>query len=460
MLSASLDPEILQKNLTRTVLRLLKLRDGAILIPDYDEKSLRLAHRLQFDNDGFRELEAGAVFQYAGDILLWLKENSEPLSFRRSLSETGIVRRFHDDNAERFDGYEPELWIPIYAPGSDRVLFIFSLSDSLLGEDQWSQERSFIQGIMTEARSAFRNVQSYQNEVQAREKENHIRRVFQKYVPARVVQEVLTSEENPDPRTQDISVLFADIWGFTRLAEHIQPGLLVELLNEFFEEMVAVVNARGGIVDKFMGDSLMALFGVPDPEPAGPGGALRAALEMQLTLARLNERRRLSDRPEFRMAVGVHHGPAITGNIGSRQRTDYTAVGDTVNLASRIERLNRQFNTEVLISEAVARSAEGTSIVLREIDLLRVRGRQAPTRLFEMAADAARAQLWRDTADDWQAALSKYRTADFNEAEDRFRVLAETLGDDPVLRIYRSRCEHYRREPPENDWDGVFRVDV
>lgn len=460
VLAASLEPEVLHKNLVRTVQRLLKLRHGSILIPDYVDKTLRVSHRLEFDDDGFREIQDRSVLREAGDILLWLKENAEALSFRRSLQETGIVRRFYDANAEAFAGFEPELWIPVYESGEQRVLFVLSLSDSLLGEAQWSQDRSFIQGLMTETRSAFRNVQSYQNEVQAREKENHVRRVFQKYVPARVVQEVLSSEESPDPREQIVSVLFADIWGFTRLAERIQPALLLELLNEFFEEMVAVVNTNGGIVDKFMGDSLMALFGVPDPDPAGAGAALKSAYEMQQALARLNADRRASSRPEFRMAIGLHHGPAVTGNIGSSQRTDYTAVGDTVNLAARLERLNRHYDSDVLLTGPAAEAAEHHGLALREIDLLRVRGRMTPTRLFQMAIDEEHARLWQETAEDWNTAVARYRAGSFGEAQDRFRVLGERLAGDPLIEIYRDRCDHYFHEPPENDWDGVFKVDV
>jgi adenylate cyclase len=271
---------------------------------------------------------------------------------------------------------------------------------------------------------------------------------------------VLTQEENPEPRSQAVTVLFADIWSFTRLAENTNPSLLLELLNEFFEEMVTALNARGGIVDKFMGDSLMSLFGVPDPDPSGAGGALRAAVEMHERLDRLNQRRRLSGRPEFRMAIGLSHGQAITGNVGSTQRTDYTAVGDTVNLASRLERLNRQYNTSTLLTEAAVSDAEEAGVVVREIDLIRVRGRTQVTRLFELAWREDTAADWQKYETEWQAALGRYRSGAFPEATDRFRALEEAMPGDPVAELYLERLERLTQAPPENEWDGVFKVDV
>ncbi len=459
-LAASLDADVLQKNLLRNILRLLRLRHGEIFVPDYENRAFVSAYRLEFDEQVFREIPDHPRLEDAGDLLVWMQENGEPLAFVGPGDEAGIARRFFEVNAHAFGAFAPELWVPVHGPDEEGVLFVLSLSGSLLSENQWSQDSVFFQGLMTEARSAFRNVRSFQNVLKAREEENHVRRVFQKYVPARVVQEVLTREENPSPRSQIISVLFADIWGFTRLAENLEPSRLVELLNEFFEEMVGAVSARGGIVDKFMGDSLMALFGVPDPDPTGATGALRAALEMHDRLAEINRRRRSLGDPEFRMAIGLHHGPAIVGNVGSTRRTDFTAVGDTVNLASRLERLNRQYSSGTLCTEPVALAAEGTGLGLREVDLVRVRGRASTTRLFELARDAATADRWEKTRADWLEALDRYRAGAFAQALARIGALAEENPQDAVLNLYRERCEFFLREPPENGWDGVFKVDV
>ena len=460
VLSASLDPEVLRKNLLRNLMRLLKLRHGAVYLPDHESHSFETFHRLEYSERGFQEIEDTDTLADAGDILLWMKENQEPLAFDRARREHGVFRRFYDENQAALERYPSELWVPVLGPEAQRVLFVISLGASQLEEHGWLEDRAFFQGVMTAARSAFRNVESFQNVLHAREKENQIRRVFQKYVPPRVVHEVLTREENPEPRSQPVTVLFADIWGFTRLAENTNPALLLELLNEFFEEMVTALNARGGIVDKFMGDSLMSLFGVPDPDPSGAGGALRAAVEMHERLARLNQRRRLSGRPEFRMAIGLSHGQAITGNVGSTQRTDYTAVGDTVNLASRLERLNRQYNTSTLLTEAAVGDAEQAGVVVREIDLIRVRGRTATTRLFELAWREDTAADWTGNDAEWQGALARYRSGAFPEAMDRFRALEEAMPGDPVVALYLERLERLGRSAPENEWDGVFKVDV
>lgn len=209
---------------------------------------------------------------------------------------------------------------------------------------------------------------------------------FARYVSKDVVDSLLARGVQPDVHGErrDVTILFSDIRNFTTLSERLRPEQVVVLLNEYFERMIEVVFRNQGTLDKFIGDGLMVLFGAPLEDPDHAAHAVRAALEMQAEVAALRERWHREGLPEIEIGVGIHTGPAIVGNIGSSRRLEYTAIGDTVNLASRIESATKELKRSILLSGSTqaAVSDRFSTLPLGEI---RVKGRDAPVAVYSLS---------------------------------------------------------------------------
>ncbi len=454
VLNSTLDSIEMRKGLLRTLLKLMRIGQGAILIPDPSGRRVVSEVRMKLREGRIEESVEIVVFEEAADVMLWMKQNREPLFFAHSQGgETeGLVRRFISANAN-FSEEQPDLWVPVFQNDNASISFIVSLGDVSFRRKHPSDDLTFFKGIMSLSYAAVRNVETYQDVIKAQEREERIRRGFQKYVPERVVEEVFTQEESPAPRSQKVSVLFADIRNFTRHAENREPGELLELLNEFFEEMVEAVNRSGGTVDKFMGDSIMALFGVPDPGESDARNALVCAREMIGRLEVLNRRREDEGKPAFQVGIGVNSGPAIIGNMGARSRLEFTAVGDTINLGARLESLTKVYHVRVLLSEDTLKAAG--DVICREVDLIQARGRTAVTRIYQLATTREEDEAIRASAEVWPEMLKAYRAKNF---WDCLQILI-SLKDDPLAEVFRARCEGFVKNPPPADWKGTFQVD-
>jgi adenylate cyclase len=288
-----------------------------------------------------------------------------------------------------------------------------------------------------------------------------IRGMFQQYVPPAVVRELIRRPEllalGGEERV--VTVLFTDVRGFTAVAERMAPAALVALLNEYLTAMTDVVVEHGGIVDKYVGDLLMAEFGVPVPVEDHAVRACRAALRMRDVLRRRREEWRARGMPALHARTGINTGPVLVGNLGSHRMMDYTCMGDHVNLASRLEGLNNVYGTEIMVSEFTWREV-GAHFVGREIDRVRVAGRDGIVAVHELLAprdegvDADTAALLEDFA----AALALYRDRRFGEALDAFAAITERYPEDGPSAVYVERCREYLIHPPSDAWDGAHQL--
>ncbi len=252
------------------------------------------------------------------------------------------------------------------------------------------------------------------------------------------------------------SVLFADIRNFTTMAEALTPRETVDMLNEAFTEFFEAVAAYDGVLDKFIGDAIMAVYGAPLTTGRDPENAVESAVQMLRALHLLNGRRAERSLPPLRLGVGVATGDVVAGTIGSPKRMDYTVIGDSVNLSSRLQDLTKGYGVEILVDEATAEAVAGHH-PLRELDLITVRGRQRPAKIFQvmfaagesgfdLAAMLAEYQNGRDclAARDWKGAAAAFAAALVINPQDRASLL--------ML----DRANALAAEPPADDWNGVW----
>jgi adenylate cyclase len=297
-----------------------------------------------------------------------------------------------------------------------------------------------------------------QHFLQARRERAQIRGMFAQYVPEAVVAELIKSPEKLvlGGEEREMSALFSDVEGFTSISEHLSPTQLVELLNEYLTEMTQCVTDEGGIIDKYEGDAIIAEFGAPLPCADHAPRAARAALRMQERLAALRADWARRGKPQLKARVGINSGVMVVGNMGSRQIFDYTAMGDAMNLASRLEGVNKFYGSYILLSGESWRRLEG-AFLGRQLDSVRVKGKREAVDLWELLgrADSPDAAALRARGEAWDRARARYLARDFDGAAAAFGTLAEEDPDDGPARTLAARCRRFLAEPPGEDWDGV-----
>ena len=255
--------------------------------------------------------------------------------------------------------------------------------------------------------------------------------------------------------TQEASVLFSDIRDFTGLAERLGARDTVSMLNDYFSEMVDVVQSHRGMLDKYIGDAIMAVFGTPFPGDNDADNAVAAAVEMIAKLRQFNRERTLQGLPPIDIRVGVNTGEVVAGNIGSPKRVDYTVIGDSVNLASRLESANKFYGTNIMISESSLRALKTVDQPVRELDWIQVKGRDEPVAVYEIYEEQE------DVSTDalleaYAAGLQNYRERRWDEACENFRRALAVRSNDHPSEVFLERSEHYRTQPPGDDWSGVW----
>lgn len=214
-----------------------------------------------------------------------------------------------------------------------------------------------------------------------------LQRAFSRFTPATVVEQIIERGLTTTAEKREITVLFADLQGFTKMSERLDPVDLVEVLNGYFERMSAAIRDHHGHVSKFMGDGLMALFGALEANPWDARDAVEAALEMREALARYNTELRRRALPELAFGVGIHRGTAVAGIIGSQQLLEFTVIGDTVNVGARVESLTRARGVDILITETVRDRLRGR-FVLRDMPPCEVKGKSEPLQTFALEGRA------------------------------------------------------------------------
>jgi adenylate cyclase len=288
-------------------------------------------------------------------------------------------------------------------------------------------------------------------------KEKRLRTTMARYMTKELADKLLEEGEAAlGGKTQKASVLFTDIRSFTSLAESAGPQETVKLLNAYFTTMVDVILEHGGILDKYIGDAIMAVFGVPFTSSGDADNAVTASIGMLRALRAFNGRRVQAGQAAVEMGLGIATDEVLSGNIGSLKRMDYTVIGDGVNLASRLESANKLYGTQVLISERTVRDLV-KSYRMREVDCIRVKGKDHPVAIYEVfehleAHDLARLETG---LHDFEKGLESYRQGDWTAARASFEKALRARPEDGPSRLLRDRCSHLMAQPPE-DWNGVW----
>jgi adenylate cyclase len=283
-----------------------------------------------------------------------------------------------------------------------------------------------------------------------------IKNAFRHYLSPDVIERVL---ENPSllrlgGEKRMISSFFSDVAGFTSISEGLTPEGLVNLLNDFLSEMTEIILSTGGTLDKYEGDAIISFWNAPLDQPDHAVRACRAALECQKRLAELRPVFLKNYGHELFMRIGVNSGPAVVGNMGSHSRFDYTAMGDTINLASRLEGACKQYGIPILVGESTYRMAKDI-ILAREVDLIRVVGKTKPERVYQVMGEKSQVQPETlERVENFHRALELYRKRDWEKALGLF----EKDKDDRLAGVYILRIQNFRREPPPEEWAGVYEL--
>ncbi|MHC2818196.1 class 3 adenylate cyclase [Bradyrhizobium huanghuaihaiense] len=284
--------------------------------------------------------------------------------------------------------------------------------------------------------------------------ERFLRKSFALYLAPEVIETMVASGKMPalGGEMRNVTMFFSDLSGFSSIAETMTPGELVTLMNEYLSAMTDIIEGHGGYVDKYIGDSIVAMFGAPADDPAHASNAVRAALKCHEKLAELNAGNPAFAGHGLSHRIGLNSGEAVVGNIGSRRRFNYTVMSDTVNVASRLEGANKYYGTAIMASEATV-AQTGDTFAWRELDAIRVMGRGEAIRVFEPLADkGAETAEQTKVAVAYAEGLACWRAREFARAADAF---GKTAKSDPASALFAKRAKVLTANPPPPDWTPV-----
>ena len=288
--------------------------------------------------------------------------------------------------------------------------------------------------------------------------ERNIRKAFSRFVPEQIIDELVDGAETEAKvgvgEKRDVAILFCDIRSFTNISEHNKPETIVSFLNRYFTIMCTIIKKYGGTVDKFMGDAIMALFGAPVSYEDNCRRAVAAANEMREAVSQIEmEDLILPSGMKFNIGIGIHYGDVIVGSIGSADKTDYSVIGDNVNLASRLEGLTKTYGTMILVSQAVKDDIKSEDFIYRHLDNVKVKGKEHPVPIY--AVDKGVEDFSKAYREYYDKAFALYQKGVWNLAREYFQKALDECEGDKAASLMVERCDEFILRPPEN-WDGAI----
>lgn len=288
--------------------------------------------------------------------------------------------------------------------------------------------------------------------------EKRMKSTMSRYMSSELAEQLMQSGESSLGGTSQIAtVLFSDIRSFTSISESLGPEGTVQMLNDYFTQMVDCIQKEKGMLDKFIGDAIMAVFGTPFPHEDDPDRAVRAAINMMRALNDFNKKREAKKLIKIDHGIGINTDIIVSGNIGSEKRMDYTVIGDGVNLASRIESLCKQYGAHILISEFTLKALRATYRT-RQLDKVIVKGKATPAAIYEVLDyyDSETYSNKIELLNQFNNGIIYYNSAQWDKAIRCFEEALKIYSDDKPSKIYIDRCERLKNSPPGESWDGVW----
>lgn len=306
-----------------------------------------------------------------------------------------------------------------------------------------------------------RALDSYQTETKL---ERNVE-VFEKFVPKQFLKHIapngIEAIELGQAKAQHLSILFADIRSFTSFAETMSPQDLMDYLNSYLRQISAPVKSNHGFIDKFIGDAVMALFDRVESPSQQAEDSVKAAIAMQKAIVEFDSVQRADCNDPLRIGIGIHSGPVVIGTVGAEDRMDSTALGDAVNLASRLEGLCKKYDVQILLSSATFHLVQDCDwLMWRKLDMVKVRGKSEPELLYEVfnseSADIRHAKA--RIVSQYHQALGFFHEKEWQRSMEGFQACLDSYPGDKISKMYIARCKEYLINPPQGPWDGIYRV--
>jgi adenylate cyclase len=373
--------------------------------------------------------------------------------FRQALADVLLIIFF---------GIPLGIWMALVSPRW--MWFGVSLLLPMIAVNFWAFLHGWWLNLLVPALTLSTNVllvSLYRSLFEEKEK-RRVRTAFGQYLSPEVIRRLLVNPRLVDPKKTDITVMFSDIRGFTTISEKLDAQDLALFLNQYLSDMTGLVFEHQGTLDKYIGDAVMAFWGAPFEEPGHAVRGCHTALKMMGRVREMQKTWEAEGKPRLDIGIGLNTGVASVGNMGSALRYGYTALGDTVNLSSRLEGLNKDYGTHILVNETTFAAAKDEGFVFRELDLIRVKGKLQPVTIYELIGRTGEDSVY-GTPDEVRARLNLflqahelYRKRRWEESQQTFQLILDKWPDDGPSRTYWKRCQDYLFDEPPSGWDGVF----
>jgi adenylate cyclase len=373
--------------------------------------------------------------------------------FRQTLTDLLLIFSF---------GIPLGIWMALVSPRW--MWFGVSLFVPMIAINYWAFLHGWWLNLLVPTLTLSTNVllvSLYRSLFEEKEK-RRVRSAFGQYLSPEVIRRLLVNPRLVEPKKTDITVMFSDIRGFTTISEKLDAQDLALFLNQYLSDMTELVFEHHGTLDKYIGDAVMAFWGAPFEEPGHAGRACNTALKMMSRVREMQKQWEAEGKPQLDIGVGLNTGVASVGNMGSALRYGYTALGDTVNLSSRLEGLNKDYGTHILVNETTRVAAKDDDFVFRELDLIRVKGKLQPVTIYELIGRSDHSTVY-GTPDEVRERLELFRQArvlycqrQWANAQKAFQTILDRWPDDGPSRTYWKRCQDYLFDEPPSGWDGVF----